>query len=347
MKKTYTLLMLLSPLLIQAQITVTGNDLPFPLLAFTMVHDTAYHSPMTPGGANQVWNYISLQNTMQDTLAFIPASSTPFTAQFPNANLASYDVPNNSYSYFISNNTGFYLNGGTNNITTGGNVVYNPPLTFIPVPFTYHSTHSDYARFQIDSTGGPYPLRFIHQIQNTFLGDGYGSLQLPNATYPNTLRVKLVENTSDSILADIFSNGNYVLILPPTVNQVVHYRWFRNGTAAYLLGVDADSAGAIATRAEYLLNYVVGISQLSASNVSLQIFPNPAFDKTQVILPSAIHAALLKITDAQGKIVDEVSFKEKDVWLDVKHYDAGWYLLSIDNESVHYQAKLLVKKDGE
>ena len=342
MRKNYVFLLMICPLFMQAQITITSADLPAAGVSFINARDSGYTAAIPAGGANQTWNYSSLLNLEQDTTAFIQAAGTQGASLFPAANLATYNAGSNSYTYFISNNNGFFVNGATNG-PLGGVLAYNPPMTYVPTPFTYGNTHSDYARIQVDSGSGP-AVRFIVHIQSTFTADGWGSLQLPNATYPNTLRVKVVQVTTDSIMYDLLGTGNYVMFGNPTVSQSTTYDWFKNGTAALLLGIDADSVGNTATTSQYLINYTVGIPQLNAANPALQVSPNPAMDKVHIIFPQTIKSEILRITDSQGKLVDEIAVSQNDVWLDVNKYKAGWYFLSIKNDDQVYNAKLLIDK---
>ncbi len=341
MKKIYAALILLSPLLSVAQITVTSAD--FPAIGTTTIfaNDTSYNAALTPGGANQVWNYSSLQNQLQDTSAFTTTTGTPYIAQFPTANIATYSSAN-GYTYFTSNTTGFYLNGKSDG-TVANTLKFNPALMYVPAPFTYQDMHTDNARIQVDSTVGAYDIRYVHHVQSTFEGDGFGSLQLPNATYANTLRIKIIEISYDSNYYAPAGTGNYALLLA-SASRIVHYRWIRNGNPGFLFGIEADSAGTTATSASYILSATVGLPQIDSPTGSLQVFPNPANDKVHVLLPELLHSVTLTITDEQGRMVEQLNRSKNDLWLDVSRYTAGWYLISADSDVLHYTTKLLVKK---
>src|SRR5438067_1847022 len=129
MKKYYLPLMMIMPLMSNAQIIITGADLPAAGNIYINANDTTYNAAITAGGASQVWNFGSLQNNTQDTTAFIAAAGTPSAAQFPNSNLATYNANTNTYAYFIADNSGFKINGGA--INGGPVLIYNPPLTFV------------------------------------------------------------------------------------------------------------------------------------------------------------------------------------------------------------------------
>src|SRR5688572_4455443 len=128
MKKIYLAICILvsSATLSVAQITITQSDLPVAGLAFTTAVDDNYVSVIPAGGASQTWNYSGLLNNDQDTVGFIPAAGTPFAAQYPTANLATFSPTTGSYAYFTSNSSGFYQNGVTDSAITGGALIYNP-----------------------------------------------------------------------------------------------------------------------------------------------------------------------------------------------------------------------------
>jgi hypothetical protein len=311
MRKNYlTFCFLILSAIASAQITITSADLPVVGLAFTRAVDDNYVAAIPPGGAAQTWNYSSLLNTYVDTVAFMPVAGTPFAAQFPTANLASYDPSSGTYAYFTSNTTGFYQNGATDTSLAAGYVAFNPAYLFIPTPFTYLDTRTSTGRAEIyttffDSTLGNVNIKIVHHIESTFLCDGWGSLQLPNATYNNTLRAKVTELSTDSILADPFNLGIYSFVTA-TTTQTVAYRWVGHGPAAYLLGINADSLGTTSESSEYLLNSVVlGTHEASGKNSSVLAYPNPASDKMNFAWGQEIQATGLTIFNAIGQVVAE------------------------------------------
>ena len=113
MKKTIHLIfaLIIFSLSVSAQITLTQSDLPVAGTAYIVGADSAYNAAITPGGANQSWDYSGLVNSVQDTIGFIAASTSPYASNFPLANLASHNVVDSMWTFFISNPTGFYING--------------------------------------------------------------------------------------------------------------------------------------------------------------------------------------------------------------------------------------------
>ena len=126
-------------------------------------------------------------------------SGTPYAGTFPNANLVTYNPNDTSYAYFISNSTGFYLNGGSLSQYNNLVAVYNPAQIIIPVPFTYNSTYSGYSRIEIDTMLNGDSARIILHTDILMQGDGYGMLILPTGSVPNTLRIRKTKVETDSI----------------------------------------------------------------------------------------------------------------------------------------------------
>src|SRR4051794_20847432 len=125
MKKFYLSLLICLPLFAGAQITLIQSDLPVVNSGYINATDSNYVAAIPPGGNGQSWNYSSLLNVIQDSLFLISPSGTPYSSYFPGANLATYDPNSGFYAYFISNATGFLINGGFTNLASFP-LVYNP-----------------------------------------------------------------------------------------------------------------------------------------------------------------------------------------------------------------------------
>lgn len=282
MKKIYLTLILFMSLtyITNAQITVTSADLPVAGLSFIIATDTSVF-PVPASGPSQTWNFATLSNVSQDTTAFINAAGTPYTAQFPTANLASFSPIDSVYSYFTSSSSGFYLNGVAD---TSGSFIYSPAQMFIPTPVTYNNSINSTARTEflilddtilVGSPGMPVDIKFTTDVHSNFLCDGHGSLTLPNATHPNTLRLKITDTQYDSIFVD-FGLG-FVNLLDDSI-LTTSYRWIGPGPAGYLMGMETDSVGTSIVSTDYLVNYIVGINEPLVSKNQIKAYPNPAID---------------------------------------------------------------------
>lgn len=347
MKKIYLLISLLLPLLAHAQITVTQVDLPVAGVVYIDATDETYSASIPAGGMGQSWNYSQLQNFLQDTLGFISSAGTPYASSFPGANLAGYNQITNSYVYFTSNSTGFYLNGGA---APQGVFVYNPAQMFIPVPFSYQSNYNGHSRFQLDTTinymGTSVQARFVLYTGIIINGDGYGSLVLPNANINNTLRVRTTSLITDSI----YINLPFVGWVPfpgytPSQNQTTNFKWLRNGNGSLVLEIDADSLGQTATRSSYLLNYVaLGTNEITEP-VSINTFPNPSNDFVNFNFENKLNdKSTLSIFNQLGQRVEIYDVKQLNTFsMDTLHLPNGLYSYTVQNEKgINAKGKFIV-----
>jgi hypothetical protein len=335
MKKNYLTLIMLLFLAgaASAQITITQADLPVAGLAYTLAGDDTYSAPIPAGGASQSWNYAGLNSLFLDTTAFIPAAGTPNAAMFPTANLASYDPNGGSYSYFITNANGFYSAGASDSSLPGGSLIFSPPYLYVPTPFTYNNTVNSTARAQLDfsvydsTTMTTYNFRIRHNVQSSFFCDGWGSLTLPNATYNNTLRVRLTEHNYDSLLVDLFGIGVYSLVSVDSSTSL-SYRWVGHGPALYLLGLETDSTGTMAISSEYLNNYLLlGTQPVPSVRAAVSAYPNPAVKNVRISWGATFDAVSLSLytTSGQQVMASEIeNLQQLDV--PVGHLAPGLYM---------------------
>lgn len=275
MKKIYLLLLLCLPFSIIAQ-TITQNDLPKDGTSFTLGIDDTYSGPIPTQGPMQVWNFSTLRNVRLDTSAFIDALGTPYASSFPNSNLASLNLSENSYSYFTNNSNGFYINGvGSSNT----NLTFDPMLLYIPVPLSMGDVYDNIARSQYDTTivdsTGPVDLRFVIYYESVYKGDSYGTLTIPSGTYPNVLRFKVTETRYDSLYFGI--GGGLYVPFSGSSTLSYHYRFVTTGLEAnYLMGIDADELG-IATSSEFLVDVNIAVPLVSEKK-NVFAYPNPAMN---------------------------------------------------------------------
>ena len=109
-----------------AQITVTDTDLIGVGDIIYQANDTLPGSTITPGnaGANQTWDFSTLQESSTGNLLFISPIGTTYENQYPNANLCMND--NGSLSYYNKTSTGLFIHGI-------GDTVFNSPALSTPL----------------------------------------------------------------------------------------------------------------------------------------------------------------------------------------------------------------------
>ncbi|MBK7966262.1 MAG: T9SS type A sorting domain-containing protein [Bacteroidetes bacterium] len=348
MKKILLILLLLSNQLLFGQITINSSNLPTAGQTWIEASDEFYNANITPGGANQTWNYTGLLTTTIDTTILLTSASTPYGASdYPASNLAIHQAEDSTYLYITSSASGFYLDGyyfynaqppfGQNKFA------FSPTYRFVPTPFTYLDNYLSTYKYVIDiDTALPY-IRFVHQVNVNFLCDGYGALQLPGVTHPNTLRIKQTETSIDSLLADTAGNGNYFSFSPPTVEQTTSYRWFKATQPSIVLTLEADSAGTQCNRSTYMYNFITSVTETPFIEVKVSVFPNPTSNLVHVLLPQeGSQKDVFQLCDINGKVIRETSLKGmKQYSFYVNNLQSGVYMWTVN--SLNTSGKLVVE----
>lgn len=348
MKKILFLFLLLTNQQVSAQITINSTHLPPAGQTRIEAIDEFYNAPITPGGANQTWNYSGLLTTSLDTTNLLSAASTPYAAtNYPASNLAIHQEEDSAYFYISSNVSGFYLDGyyfynaqppfGQNKIP------FAPAYRFIPTPFTYLDNYVSIYKYVIDiDTALPY-IRLVHHVNIDFLCDGYGSLQLPGVTHPNTLRAKQTEVIIDSLFADTTGSGNYFSFAAPSLEQKISYRWFKGSQPSIILTLFADSAGTLCNQSNYLYNFfTTSVGENPSGVAKVNLFPNPAASLVNVSLPHEGTAKeVFQLYDITGKVIRETSLKGmKQYSFYVNNLHPGVYMWTVN--SLNASGKLVI-----
>lgn len=305
--------MIALPFMAQAQ-TITQADLPTAGTAWTMNEDTNYVAAIPAGGTGQTWNYSTLLTNNIDTTAFQDAAGTPFASSFPSSNLATYQTTDGSYGYYTSNSSGLYLDG---NGSATGNLIYNPSLLYIPVPFSYGSTATGMGRLVVDTSVAGQGYRIVLRFENTYEGDATGSLQTPQGTY-NVLRVKMTQLVYDSISVELSPGTGIYVPFSGSVSQTTNYNFLSTGnTVNLIMDISADSLGATSTSSRYFSGQaVVSVEQIANAKKTV-VYPNPAIDKinfkndvnAEVIIYDNAGQEVKRVVGNVGNSVDIQSLK--------------------------------------
>jgi hypothetical protein len=329
MKKLYSFILLALPFLSVAQSpTIQQSDEPVVNLIFGTAIDDNYSAAIPSGGANQTWDYSNLQFADTGGGRFLSAAWTPNAPTFAPANLAVYDSLSDAYAYFTANSSGFYANGFD---SSGKFFVLNPPLLYVPVPFTYSDTRSSTARLQFDTVYMGNPIRIVHTSNDDFEADGYGTLIVPGNTFTNTLRIKVKEVTIDSVFTDVFGNWIYTTRI---VSQQHFYRWVRHsGPDVFLLEIQADSLGTTATRSEYQIGSLISVPEAIASNQHLKSYPNPVTDVIQIDFGVENgNTGTIEIYNSVGELITSRTFNNVNRYvLYVNTFQNGLYYFIVNS----------------
>ena len=124
------------------------------------------------------------------------------------------------------------------------------------------------------------PARIVRTYQDDFTADGWGTLKTPGHVYANTLRIKDKQVAIDSFFVWVISSFLYA---GGQTTQVHNYRWVDdNGPDTYLLQIDADSLGTMATRSEYQIASAIHVQEISTEHVQVHPYPNPSTSEINI-----------------------------------------------------------------
>jgi hypothetical protein len=159
--------------------------------------------------------------------------------------------------------------------------------------------------------------------------DGYGTLILPYGTFPNAIRIHIVENYQDSVIGVFGVHATYASD---------DYVWYVPGVRMEVLTLDRDTvSGHVSNLAYYTKLAPLEADKIAGIEAFLKIFPNPAKDELQVrfSLPETeeVHIGLW---DVMGREVGNVAggayaAGEHEAKCDIHALPAGLYLLKLQS----------------
>jgi len=250
---------------------------------------TCAYVPAGAGGANASWNFTALQPGTTYTTTYLTPASGSQAASFPTSNLLAQSAGIGlEYYYSLDNNTlrnnGDVENGGHLFILSDTRDIMHYPFAF-GNSFTdsYYGTHT-YTSFS-GTIGG----------KDSVTADGWGTLALPGATWPDVLRVKTVRDYSDTLssqpvvsyhaeIYDYYTDGNISPIF-----SITYYKVFVNGSLYTSI-----------QNAVYSETASTGVGETGTA--SCKVFPNPASGKFSVSLSDS-KATAYTLTNMHGQVV--------------------------------------------
>ncbi|HNR56792.1 MAG TPA: T9SS type A sorting domain-containing protein [Flavobacteriales bacterium] len=212
MRNTFTLLSLASSLALAAQPTLLQSNIASGGLAFDMyVLSDPGDAEYPTDGLNQTWDLSGVTLTESGTLAFVPASNTPYAASYPAANWAWAQTvtgvgPDVIYLDISATGIEVVARGVPMNV-----VSYSDPSRIVEFPMDYGDSFQD-AYTGTGVNGTP-----------TWTYSGHGTLITPLGTTANV--AKVVSDEGDMLLWNtaplyplVIDNGEYILFygLDPT-----------------------------------------------------------------------------------------------------------------------------------
>ncbi len=330
-----------------AQQPVLTNNV-FPELGDAVTQIDGDTLGIEPGasGANQTWNFSSLsalpgEVAVASTVA--TAASTPFAANFPDANLAAVTTTDDgtAYAYFKqeANKISFY-----GSAAGGIFFQFTDPQVVLQTPLNYHDAFTDSynSEFSIPD-GGTFYSKAIKAAEY----DAYGTLKMPGATYSNAMRVKSVELSIDSTVFD----GGYIV----TILNTTTYEWYvanRPGpqvsvsysgghSKTVIPGIPPFEEEVPVTKSvNFVTNVTTAVSETPEQRLGIQIEgfgPNPAVETITLRFNAEPGAGELQVMvlNTAGQMLQSQVLKpetgENILRVPVAQLPAGQYLISVSD----------------
>lgn len=279
------ILMMFSGLSSQAQITITNTDMPSPgdIIRFSTASNNTTVN-LAQNGANQTWDFSSLQPTGQSLDTFLSVTSTPITYLFAfglNSNLAARGIQLSSIGFLpVADAYSFYNKGATAFRQKG----FGAEVNGLPIPVPYTNDDDIYtfplSFGDLDTSDSDYAISIPGQgsasgnqrrINNV---DGWGSVITPYGTF-SALRVVSTLTGEDSLYLDTLGFG---LNLPRPLTK--EYKWLANGQDIPVLQINTTTNN-FGVETVSLIKYrdslrvFASLPEISVLSSPLRLFPNP------------------------------------------------------------------------
>lgn len=332
MNKFYKLALALLPIGAIAQPTITDSWQPGvgETYNFVMV-DQNFTFPTA--GANQTWDYSNINLGSSLVHDFIDASTTPYAANFPNADMAYSPAGSGSYIYYEATATAFN-DWGLQNAQT--DVTYSNPLSYLIFPITYGDIETDNASGTI--VGGMGTRTTDLEME----GYGYGSLTLPTGTLNNILCVKVTQDITDDYGSIDQSSSSVSYIFVSTSEKYIIF-----SLNELVQPTQTNRYGFVKS------NYVGLNDETAAGEISTSVYPNPVNkgENFNISIDSKESRTVnINVVDVTGKVVNAIGSKSlttgsNNVSVESDALDAGIYFVNIstDNNAFNSTVKMIVK----
>lgn len=322
---------------LNAQITLTNAD-------FLGANDSIYYTTgddftidPTPNGANQTWDYSSLNGVSQKIVTHYDMSDAGFSYQFTYSNADFFtdnvDLPIDPSQFggflpiTIENMVGFFILD-QNEMT---NLGYGADISSFPVPMEMDTTDT-YYEFPInygDTWGGPayfkvdmnpiQDLIYISHSDRASEVTGWGTLTTPHGTY-NVLKVEHVVTSEDSLRIDFGIGAQWI---PVPARTTTTYEWIPLGEDGPVMVVkDQGMLGVTDVYYKDAYNPTLATEDIASEKAELEIYPNPTADVLNIKTNLEVRES--HIYDMNGQIVR--SFTD-EINLNVADLPAGKYIL--------------------
>jgi len=324
----------LSTLFIQAQVVLDHTLAPAygTIIKFINLEDPSGFV-FDKSGENLFWSFIGIPVSGIDSVFYDDPANTPYFAEFPDAALAVYQGEDGIG--YITYNENIYGLIGAAALFEGDTIVieFNPVFKLFTFPYTYGSAVIDTASFTIEESAAGFGIPFADSVRLkvSLITDrnvqGWGTLELPHATYEGTLLEKSIETQIDSLWIKMPFIGWIPGTGYPQTSVDSSYRWL-TGEILHPFAEAYYDEGVLNNVYYYYDNTLGFHTFIPEKTATLQLWPNPAFDfikiESELILSNP---AVVSIYNLNGRLVLRESVKagESATLIDINKLKPGIY----------------------
>jgi len=342
-----------------AQITVTDSDI---ISVGDIVYEAVDSLPsnsITIGnsGANQTWDFSSLQDMEVDIIEVISPVGTPYENIHPDANMC-VEI-DDELMYLDKSSTGLEMVGY-------GDIPLN--MLMIPLPLVYGLSQQNGPNTVMDSSLqnmffpdslAPFissnPLDdkidslkiFVVQSSN-FNVDAWGDVTIPMGTY-SSLRLNVEETTITELYAycssSLTTSGSWhpvpALLFPTETETVNRYQWWSNDPSVKFMiaELEMDSLNNNVEFVTFLTETPTTVVNDLLSN-SVSVFPNPTSDK--IIVNTDLNNCNYELVDVKGSVITSDNFNYSTE-IDLSKNAKGIYFLKLKSQNEIITKKIIIE----
>lgn len=332
------------------------NSSEIPDIGFSTISRTVNGNGINPGpaGYNQSWNFTAFPDTgLPVSKTWVNPAETPNGSQFPEATHAlEYEQPAGTIYrlYYKANETSMELVGKERDwqafINPYLQIYTNPALVF-SFPCGFDSLQTDNYRVYSNESLGFLGTAYYESGGSSYEIDGLGTLETTSGIYPNTLRIKRRQISTDSSFSQTFP-GQFSLTI--TNKRSTNYEWLNLESGSMLpvwsISLDTAITQGNQTTSKTVVHTVADLSSFARNNFiknELHFFPNPA--GSQITLQLRENATVV-VRDMGGRVIQarHYVFNETAPTMDLSSVESGIYSIQIVSKNFRYNG-ILVKVD--
>lgn len=346
MKWTPLLLGLIASVTLQAQITITSNEMPDAgdTLRFSNANPTSVD--VVPTGANFNWDFSNLVHTSQGLDEYVNSITTPYAFFFfgtyglkiaDTIGIGTFSLTN-VHTFFDKTSTKYTAEGAGlsyNGLPIPANYSDPDEIYTLPLDFNDYDSTTYKVSFTLTTL-----LNLVQQGTRVNEVDGWGSIITPYGTF-DCLRVKSTLYERDSI--SISGIGTSF----PVIRQ--EYRWLTTTEHFPILEVTGTLAAGnfVAGQVRYRDNFrndTVSTGLVTLDNETrLDLYPNPSSESATLSIGRDWQQGRAVLYDLNGQAVGTWESLEEHTQLSFEALPRGVYLLQIETGGARNWRKVVLE----